>query len=484
MRSKLVLLFVLLSVVAAACGGETEPLTTSTAVIEPSSVTSIADQPDGTPIGPDGGTVTSADGLFTVEIPAGALSETTSIAIEVVAATDVGLNGSLFDGPIYQLLPDGLTFEVPVTTVRQLSVSDLGIPDDAVPFFHVFQGLGDDWEALSTETSRDGELLIVRAETTHFSLNVAVESTRVWDREVTMTLAPASFSASVGTSRTTVSNLELGPDLVTKGGWILSDNLFGGALAGYTGKFYTGGPVESVATCGDVAGEGLYLFRYGGSVGLESPEALFLGVASEFQMKVLNKPFTVSAVGKATCTKPDLSLLSAVLGIASGQIDFQLHEDSPPGSEYTAGFEIEIDPSARKVKKTQKPSNQKTEGPIDPVTGIYFTSAETDSYFEAYVGGVCPETGGPYYVGGYTFGGPPSMADDFQAFLDSIPGFNAAVSTPQSISVDPALVPSCEGLDSDPWAFANAIRSFFGPSGSIPNAQWYLIFTGELEAGG
>ena len=169
----------MLSVVAAACGEGAEPASTSAAVSELLTVTSIAGQPDGTSIGSDGGTVTSADGLFTVEVPAGAPSETISIAIEVVAATDVGVEESLLAGSVYQLTPDGAAFDVPVTTIRTLSASELGVSPDAVPLFHVFPGKDDGWAPLSTETTRDGDQLFVRAETTHFSPNVVVETAEV-----------------------------------------------------------------------------------------------------------------------------------------------------------------------------------------------------------------------------------------------------------------------------------------------------------------
>jgi hypothetical protein len=51
-------------------------------------------------------------------------------------------------------------------------------------------------------------------------------------------------------------------------------------------------------------------------------------------------------------------------------------------------------------------------------------------------------------------------------------------------AVVPALVPSCEGIESDPWKFANEIRNSFGPDGPIADAQWDLLFTGEMAAGG
>ncbi|HEY3875795.1 MAG TPA: hypothetical protein VGM92_09980 [Candidatus Kapabacteria bacterium] len=65
----------------------------------------------GSGIGPDGGTVTSADGKVTLVIPAGALSSNQTIAISTKTDSNTCPQAS---GPEYDLTPNGLTFSKPV----------------------------------------------------------------------------------------------------------------------------------------------------------------------------------------------------------------------------------------------------------------------------------------------------------------------------------------------------------------------------------
>ena len=479
LQSALISLFVILCMVVAACGRSTEPESTSIAVTEVSTATSDVDQPDGTTIGPDGGTVTSDDGGFTVEIPAGALDESILVSIDVSAAADVGVEESLIAGPIYQLNPDGVVFDVPVLTVRRLSAANLGIGDNVVPFFHVFQGVADGWVPLSTETVRDGDSLVVEAETDHFSPNVVVETTTVLGREtVQLSLEPAAFTIPVETHETTSWDRKVrsGSD-VEEESRVLT---FSGAVVAHQPSEYEDS-FDDWAICGDTPGEGTYGVKISGEFEEEGDvEGIDELILALFDAEpYFYEPYTVAANGMATCTKPDTTLIDAVAGVASGPINFKTHENSPPGASFTSDFEIGIDSGDFAITKTQKP-DQETEGPIDPSTLIYFTWAVNAGHFEAYVGGVCPLEEDSSYYGGYSFGGPPEMADNFQAFLDSIQGLTASVSSPQSISVDPSLIPGCDLFASDPWAYADQMRNIFGPPGPIPGAQWDLWYSGEL----
>ena len=60
-----------------------------------------------------GGTVTSPDGLLTLTIPAGSLSEDTNISIEVVPESDYppALVDAGIVGEVYDIQPDGTVFE-------------------------------------------------------------------------------------------------------------------------------------------------------------------------------------------------------------------------------------------------------------------------------------------------------------------------------------------------------------------------------------
>jgi len=102
-------------------------------------------------IGPDGGEINSADGLLTLIIPPGALTEDTEIAVTRFKELEGGENLLL-----YELLPDGLQFQIPATI--RVNVKDLtGFMEGADDF--IFPNLplivsreGDDFLALDMPT--------------------------------------------------------------------------------------------------------------------------------------------------------------------------------------------------------------------------------------------------------------------------------------------------------------------------------------------
>lgn len=73
-------------------------------------------------IGPEGGNISSADGLLTLEVPAGALPAATSISLE---SFDAGSSNLLF----YELLPAGLQFQIPAT--MRVNVSSIMLDSSA-----------------------------------------------------------------------------------------------------------------------------------------------------------------------------------------------------------------------------------------------------------------------------------------------------------------------------------------------------------------
>lgn len=74
---------------------------------------------EGTTVGPEGGTVRSADGRLALEIPAGALEEEVAIAIEVSDAAAV-------DGAMeaFELEPYGLVFRRPARLTLELDMPE------------------------------------------------------------------------------------------------------------------------------------------------------------------------------------------------------------------------------------------------------------------------------------------------------------------------------------------------------------------------
>src|SRR6186713_1890683 len=129
------------------------------------------------PIGPAGGTVTSADGLFSITIPAGALpagpagssGAETDITIQPITNTAWGGVGSG-----YRLLPDGLTFSAPVEINFSLEDSLLagsdtlfvdGARQDDEGVWGVLKHRRVDWEArkLICTTSHFSDYTVIEA---------------------------------------------------------------------------------------------------------------------------------------------------------------------------------------------------------------------------------------------------------------------------------------------------------------------------------
>lgn len=73
-------------------------------------------------VGPSGGQVVSADGDLTLDIPAGALPADTEITIRGLPPSDLGPEVTA----AYELGPDGLLFQQPVTVTLRLDQSPLG----------------------------------------------------------------------------------------------------------------------------------------------------------------------------------------------------------------------------------------------------------------------------------------------------------------------------------------------------------------------
>ena len=107
-----------------------------------------------------GGSVTSADGGITLDIPAGALASATTISIQPI--TNTAPNGS---GLAFRLEPEGTTFAVPVKLTFHLSGNAaLAIDSTFIATQHA-DGL---WYSQPNQT-RDSSAQTVAVRTTHFS---------------------------------------------------------------------------------------------------------------------------------------------------------------------------------------------------------------------------------------------------------------------------------------------------------------------------
>ncbi len=94
---------------------------------------------DGTSVtvsAPAGGSVSSDDGLLTLDVPPGALEADTQISIRTVSSDDLpdGLAEGVEGSVAYRLEPDGLTFSKPVIATLRLDQEGLASPDQEGAF--------------------------------------------------------------------------------------------------------------------------------------------------------------------------------------------------------------------------------------------------------------------------------------------------------------------------------------------------------------
>lgn len=113
-------------------------------------------------IGPSGGTLTSGDGVLSIEFPPGALSEDTEIGIEPITN-----EAPLGQGDAYRLTPDGATFAQPVRLVFNYTAADhIGSSQQALAL--AFQDEDRLWRYFGVP-ELDEANGTVSAETTHFT---------------------------------------------------------------------------------------------------------------------------------------------------------------------------------------------------------------------------------------------------------------------------------------------------------------------------
>jgi hypothetical protein len=131
----------------------------------PGAVTSVGTA-EGTPftasIGPAGGTLQSADHRLKITIPAGALTETTTISVQPI--TNHCPSGT---GPAYRLTPHGLTFAKPAVITFQYNEQDVN--GSAPELLRVaYQNAKNMWQSPPLK-SIDTTARTVAVQTTHFS---------------------------------------------------------------------------------------------------------------------------------------------------------------------------------------------------------------------------------------------------------------------------------------------------------------------------
>ena len=118
-------------------------------------------------IGPEGGSISSPDGRFTVTIPPGAIVKPLDVSIQPI--TDKSPGGL---GHGYRVAPDGVIFDVPVTVRFTFDDRDWPgeLPDDMDIAFQANDGT---WQTFNS-TMRDQTSRSVTVSTTHFTDYTAV----------------------------------------------------------------------------------------------------------------------------------------------------------------------------------------------------------------------------------------------------------------------------------------------------------------------
>src|SRR5690606_8958925 len=109
-----------------------------------------------------GGTLTSGDGKLMVQVPAGALNAPVELSVQPISNTldDMAAH------PAYRLLPEGVSFEKPVTLSFHVpeGMSTSGAENTLTVAYQRESGI---WAALPTVLDKQQRKLHV--ETTHFS---------------------------------------------------------------------------------------------------------------------------------------------------------------------------------------------------------------------------------------------------------------------------------------------------------------------------
>lgn len=126
-------------------------------------------------VGSGGGQVVSADGDLTLDIPAGALPADTEITVRRIAPTGLGPNVAV----AYELGPDGLVFQQPVTVTLRLDQSPVGpggvLQADVVALFSRSGAATEQAGAQVLTGDADAGDVTVSGAITHFSTLFGVE---------------------------------------------------------------------------------------------------------------------------------------------------------------------------------------------------------------------------------------------------------------------------------------------------------------------
>lgn len=138
-------------------------------------------------IGPGGGEISSKDGKLTLTIPEGALDSTKTITIKPISPDELGSQFDSLDvGNTWELGPDGLQFEQPVTV--RFETNQNPTPDDttlsvAPELLLIFDGKTvEPLDSLTVMADADNGIVALSGRLAHFSYLASVLIDRELDR--------------------------------------------------------------------------------------------------------------------------------------------------------------------------------------------------------------------------------------------------------------------------------------------------------------
>lgn len=401
----------LIVLVIVACGGgddDTAGTGTPTVTTTPQagSTTSAA----GDPIGPDGGFVTSQDGSFSVEIPAGALQETVDISVGTVDPASLGIEASALAGPVYDLQPSGLGFSQPVTLVRRMPADDFDVDDLGIPLAVVLQRHGDALTFLSSTTSLEGDDIVVRAETSQFSENLAAISMAP-AAGGTVRLSPPSLTQEVDASQPVFLDWD---DWVDDSDLVITTDWLGeGSIEMASGRH-----TAAEATCASV-GDGAYVASIFGRGEISDATKSWFVWAPAFRVDE-DDDFTATVAGLATCTEKPSLAPDEIIDVYEATADYAPVEGGPPGAEFTAElvFRITEQDGELVVEIEQLPQGQLQEGwaKLSEVVSFGVVGSEA-GYTEGTVGWLIPD-GDVLAIRAFNWGSGPGQEALFQQIID------------------------------------------------------------------
>jgi hypothetical protein len=239
------------------------------------------------------------------------------------------LEGLEILGDLFELGPDGTTFDDPITIVRRFGASELGVDlTEGLPVIVLLSRDSDgNWDVLEDGiVDEENGQVVVTATTTHFSQNAAVTTVQLSGHTVPVRLIPSSFEKVKGQSQE--ARLEVGEGdqfkdkLVSIPQWNTSDRqiLYAAVVT-----------EEGVATltCNE-KGTSDYSADFALSWESEEQSGVSAFISALTRSGAIDSKITLR--GKAECTLPNLAPVQNAL--VDQSLSIRMHFNESDGSCY------------------------------------------------------------------------------------------------------------------------------------------------------